>query len=167
MISGTKWSKSSQKWREKEVVSSGLKGQFNHSVDAKGRLIIPTKLREQLGDTFVITKGLDGCLYGYPDDEWAEFEGKLRKLPMLNKRARQTKDFFMAGAVDCELDSQGRILLPQILRDFAHITKEVAIVGNIERIEIWDLDTWNQRSVEIAENMDEIVEDLDALGIEL
>ena len=86
---------------------------------------------------------------------------------MLNKRARQTKDFFMAGAVDCELDSQGRILLPQILRDFAHITKEVAIVGNIERIEIWDLDTWNQRSVEIAENMDEIVEDLDALGIEL
>ena len=73
----------------------------------------------------------------------------------------------MAGAVDCELDSQGRILLPQILRDFAHITKEVAIVGNIERIEIWDLDTWNQRSVEIAENMDEIVEDLDALGIEL
>lgn len=148
-------------------MSGGLKGQFNHSIDAKGRLIIPTKLREALGETFVITKGLDGCLYGYPQEDWAEFEEKLKKLPMLNKRARQTKDFFMAGAADCELDSQGRILLPQILRDFAGITKEVAIVGNIERIEIWDLDTWNQRSIEIAENMDEIVEDLDALGIEL
>lgn len=147
-------------------MSSGLKGQFNHSVDAKGRLIIPTKLREQLGDTFVVTKGLDGCLYGYPDQEWDEFQTKLRKLPTLNKRARQTKDFFVAGAVDCELDSQGRILLPQILRDFAGITKEVAIVGNIERIEIWDMEAWNKRNLEIAENMDEIVEDLEALGIE-
>ena len=147
-------------------MSSGLKGQFNHSVDAKGRLIIPTKLREQLGETFVVTKGLDGCLYGYPNDEWDLFEEKLKRLPIQNKKARQTKHFFIAGATDCELDSQGRILLPQVLRDFAGITKEVAVVGNVERIEIWDREKWDNRNLEIAENMDDIVEDLEELGIE-
>lgn len=146
-------------------MSGGLKGQFNHSVDAKGRLIIPTKLREKLGETFVVTKGLDGCLYGYPDAEWEAFEEKIKQLPMQNKKARATKSFFISSAVDCELDSQGRILLPQTLREFAGITKEVAIVGNIERIEIWDIEKWNERNLEIAEKMDDIVEDLGELGI--
>lgn len=146
-------------------MSSGLKGQFNHSVDAKGRLIIPTKLREQLGETFVVTKGLDGCLFGYPNEEWDLFEKTLKSLPTQNKNARRTKHFFIAGATDCELDSQGRILLPQVLRDFAGITKEVTVVGNVERIEIWDREKWETQEQETAENMDDIVEDLEALGI--
>lgn len=144
----------------------GLKGQFNHSIDAKGRLIIPTKLRDQLGTSFVLTKGLDGCLYGYPNEEWEEFEANLRKLPNSNKQARKVKDYFVAKAIDCELDSQGRIVIPQYLRDAANLTKDVAIVGNIEKIQIWDLDTWNERNASIEEDMDDIVDSLSDLGID-
>ena len=144
----------------------GLKGQFNHSIDTKGRLIIPNKLREQLGESFVLTYGLDGCLYGYPDAEWEEFEGKLRKLSNSNKNARQLKDYFVAKAIDCELDSQGRIVIPQYLRDAAHLKKDVVVVGSIEKIEIWDLEIWNARHAEIEENLDEIVSNLADLGIE-
>lgn len=146
-------------------MSGGLKGQFNHSIDAKGRMIVPNKLRDKLGESFVITKGLDGCLYGYPEAEWEAFEDKIRTLPMQNKKAREVKSFFISSAIECELDGQGRILIPQNLRNFAHLTKEVAVVGNLERIEIWDIETWNQRSEQIAENMDDIVEDLEELGI--
>lgn len=153
-------------WGEGAKMSNGLKGQYNHSIDVKGRLIVPSKLREQLGDIFVVTKGLDGCLFGYPNTEWEIFEEKLRKLPIQNKKARQTKHFFIAGATDCEVDTQGRILLPAVLREFAGLTKEVAIVGNGERIEIWDKAKWDTCSNDIAENMDDIVEELDELGIE-
>ncbi len=147
-------------------MSRGLKGQFNHSIDAKGRLIIPTKLREQLGNSFVLTKGLDGCLYGYPNDAWEEFENNLKKLPNSNKQTRKVKDYFVAKAIDCELDSQGRIVIPQYLRDAANLTKDVAVVGNIEKIQIWDLETWNERNASIEEDMDDIVDSLSDLGID-
>ena len=89
-------------------------GEYNHTIDAKGRLIIPSKFRELLGEEFVLTRGLDGCLYIYPMDEWESFEMKLRSLPLTNKNARTFSRFFVAGATTCELDRQGRILVPQL-----------------------------------------------------
>ena len=108
-------------------------GEYSHTIDAKGRLIIPSKFREQLGEEFVLTKGLDGCLSIYPNDEWAAFEEKLRALPLTNKNARTFSRFFVAGATSCELDKQGRILVPATLREFAGLEKDVVLTGNINR----------------------------------
>ncbi len=144
---------------------SGFKGQFNHSIDAKGRLIIPTKLRGGLGESFVLTKGLDGCLYGYPNDEWQNFEENLRKISNSNKNGRKLKEYFVAGAIDCEFDTQGRIIIPSYLRDAANLKKDVAIIGNIEKIEIWDVDTWEARKTSIEEDMDSIIDEMSDLGV--
>ena len=146
-------------------MSKGLKGEFNHTVDAKGRMIIPSKLREQLGMSFVVTRGTDGCLFAYPNDEWDIFEGKLRQLPMTNENARKFKRFFQAGATDCEVDNQGRVLLPSNLRDFAGITKDVVIVGVGERAEIWSKDKWLKYSEEENLAADEIAARIENLGI--
>ena len=112
-------------------------GEYNHTIDAKGRLIIPAKFREPLGEEFVLTRGLDGCLYIYPMDEWEAFEEKLRALPLTNKDARAFSRFFVAGATTCELDKQGRILVPATLREFAGLNKDVVLTGNLTRIEVW------------------------------
>ena len=112
-------------------------GEYNHTVDTKGRLIIPSKFREQLGEEFIVTKGLDGCLFVFPQDEWQAFEEKLRTLPLTQKGARQFTRFFVAGATPCELDKQGRILLPATLREFAGLDKDVVLAGMLNRIEIW------------------------------
>ena len=100
-------------------------GEYNHTIDAKGRLIIPSRFRELLGEEFVLTRGLDGCLSIYPMDEWVAFEEKLRALPLTNKDARTFSRFFVAGATTCQLDKQGRILVPQTLRQFAGLDKDV------------------------------------------
>ena len=118
-------------------------GEYNHTIDAKGRLIIPSRFRELLGEEFVLTRGLDGCLSIYPMDEWVAFEEKLRALPLTNKDARTFSRFFVAGATACQLDKQGRILVPQTLRQFAGLDKDVVLTGNLNRIE--DLE---QREVE-------------------
>ncbi len=110
-------------------------GEYNHTIDAKGRLIIPSKFREILGDVFVVTKGLDGCLFVYDNEEWKRFEEKLRSLPITNKEARQFVRFFLAGATEAEVDKQGRILIPNVLREFAELTKDVVLVGVGSRIE--------------------------------
>ena len=94
-------------------------GEYNHTIDTKGRLIIPSKFREALGEEFVVTKGLDGCLFVYDNKEWAAFEEKLKSLPLTNKDARQFVRFFLAGAAMAEVDKQGRILVPSVLREFA------------------------------------------------
>ena len=99
-------------------------GEYNHIIDAKGRLIIPARFRELLGEEFILTKGLDGCLSIYPMDAWEAFETKLRALPLTNKNARTFTRFFVAGATNCELDRQGRILVPQTLREFAGLEKD-------------------------------------------
>ena len=96
-------------------------GEYNHTVDAKGRLIIPSKFREKLGDTFVVTKGLDGCLFVYDNTEWTAFEEKLKALPLMNKESRKFVRFFLAGAASVEVDKQGRILLPPSLLSLIHI----------------------------------------------
>ncbi|QOV20222.1 division/cell wall cluster transcriptional repressor MraZ [Blautia liquoris] len=140
-------------------------GEYNHTIDPKGRLIIPSKFREQLGDEFVLTKGLDGCLSIYPMNEWETFEKQLRSLPLTNKNARTFTRFFVAGAASCELDKQGRILVPQTLREFAGLTKEVVLTGNINRIEIWSKNKWSANSD--YDDMDSIAEGLSDLGITL
>ena len=138
-------------------------GEYSHSIDAKGRLIIPSKFREQLGEEFVLTKGLDGCLSIYPMDEWTAFEEKLKALPLTNKNARTFSRFFVAGATSCELDKQGRILLPANLREYAGIDKEVVSVGVFSRVEIWSKDRYLENSD--FDDMDEIAEHMAELGI--
>ena len=138
-------------------------GEYNHTVDAKGRLIVPSKFREQLGDEFVVTTGPDGCLFVYENTEWKALEEKLHALPLTNANARKFSRFFLAGSTTCEVDKQGRILLPAVLRDFAGIDKEAVLVGVGSRIEIWNREAWNQSNT--YDDMEEIAENMEGLGI--
>ena len=138
-------------------------GEYNHIIDAKGRLIIPARFRELLGEEFILTKGLDGCLSIYPMDAWEAFETKLRALPLTNKNARTFTRFFVAGATNCELDRQGRILVPQTLREFAGLEKEVVLTGNLDRIEIWSKEKWSENCN--YDDMDDIAESMQDMGI--
>ncbi len=119
-------------------------GEFQHSVDAKGRLIIPAKLRDGLGDRFIATKGLENCLFVFPTAEWEAFGEKLRSLPLASGAARAFTRLFFSGATECELDTQGRILLPANLREYAGIEKDVVIVGVSTRVEIWAKEKWEE-----------------------
>ena len=140
-----------------------LIGEYEHSLDAKGRLIMPAKLREDIGEKFIITKGLDGCLFAFSLEEWKNFEQKLRSLPISNKDARAFSRFFFAGAIDCEIDKQGRFQISSNLREFAELTKEVVIIGMDSRLEIWSKDKWQNTDDEIS--ADEIAEKMEMLGI--
>lgn len=140
-------------------------GQHNHTVDPKGRLIIPVKYRELLGEEFVVTRGLDGCLFAYPMDEWRAFEEKLRTLPLTQKEARQFTRYFVAGAALCELDKQGRILLPVTLREFAGLEKDVVLAGALNRVEIWSKERWTDNYS--CDEMDEIAEQMAGLGLNI
>ena len=138
-------------------------GEYNHTVDAKGRLIVPSKFREQLGEEFVVTKGLDGCLFVYENTEWKALEEKLHALPLTNANARKFSRFFLAGASTCEVDKQGRILLPAVLREFADITKDVVLVGVGSRVEIWSRERWE--GTVTYQDMEEISRHMVDLGI--
>lgn len=138
-------------------------GEYNHTIDTKGRLIIPSKFRETLGEEFVVTKGLDGCLFVYDNKEWAAFEEKLKSLPLTNKDARQFVRFFLAGAAMAEVDKQGRILVPSVLREFAGLEKEVVLIGVASRVEIWSKERWE--SAASYEDMEEIAEHMAELGL--
>ena len=138
-------------------------GEYNHTIDAKGRLIIPSRFREVLGDEFFVTKGMDGCLFVFDNPEWQAFEEKLHKLPMIDKGARQFTRFFLAGAASVEVDKQGRILLPAVLREFAGITKDAVLVGVGSRVEIWSKDRWE--GTVTYQDMEEISGHMIELGI--
>ena len=138
-------------------------GEYNHTVDAKGRLIMPSKFREQLGDLFVVTAGLDGCLYVYADEEWKAFEEKLYALPVSNPSARKFSRYFLASACTCEVDKQGRILLPAKLREMAHLKKDVVLAGVGSHIEIWDKAQWQAAST--YDDLNELALNLEGLGI--
>ena len=138
--------------------------EYNHTIDIKGRLIVPAKFRKELGDTFIVTKGFDECLLAYPKSEWTLFEEKLLQLPQNNKNARALVRHFMAGAVECEIDKQGRILIPQVLRNFAKLNKDVLLVGVGTKIEIWDKDIWEQNE---TNDIEQIAESLEEFNIRL
>lgn len=142
-----------------------LIGEYEHSVDQKGRLIMPSKLREKLGEKFVVTKGLDGCLFVYSLTEWEIFEGKLKALPISNKNARDFTRFFLAGATECEIDKQGRFLIANNLREFAGLDKDVVIIGLTTRLEIWDKEKWKQCSSNENISAEEIAENMSELGL--
>lgn len=142
-----------------------LTGEFNHNIDAKGRLIVPARFREVLGENFVITKGLDGCLFLYPFDEWKIFENKLRTLPLSNKEARTFTRFFLGSAVDGSIDKQGRILISSSQREYAKLEKEVVLVGVLDRVEIWNKAQWDANNAMAEENMDDITGQMEGLGL--
>ena len=151
------------KWRK--VVKSGETEKEVRKLANWRILIMPAKLKEDIGEKFVITKGLDGCLFVYSQKEWQVFEEKLRTFPLTNKDARALMRFFLAGATECEIDKQGRFLISGNLREFAGLEKEVVIIGVLNKIEIWSKDKWQKYSE--AENMeaDEIAEKMSNLGI--
>lgn len=126
-------------------------GEFQHTLDEKGRVIIPAKLREGLGDVIMITRGLDRCLFIYPLEAWKKIEQKLKKLPLTRSEARAFARYFFSGAAEVEIDKQGRILIPQNLREYAGIEKEVAIIGVSDRVEVWSEAAW--REYTSAENL--------------
>ena len=133
-----------------EKVSFMLKGEYSHNIDAKGRLIIPAKFRDDLGENFVITKGMENCLYVYPEDEWNDFEKKLNALPTTtDKKARAFAYFFQGSAADGELDKQGRT------------------VGMGKRAEIWDKARWDEKNAEVELNIEEIASDMEASGFSI
>ncbi len=140
-------------------------GEYEHNVDAKGRVIMPAKLREDIGDKFIITKGLDGCLFAYSQTEWANFEEKLKALPLAQKNARNFVRFFLSGAVECDIDKQGRFLIPANLREHAELDKEIVIIGVGTRLEIWNRDKWQNYSSDENISADEIAENMTMLGI--
>lgn len=142
-----------------------LLGEYNHSIDTKGRVSVPSKLRMDLGESFIVTKGLDNCLFAYSKDEWATFEAKLKTLPLTNTNARNFVRFFFSGATECEIDKQGRINIPQNLREYADILKDVTIVGVGTRVEIWDREKWNNYTSEENMDVDEIASQMSDLGI--
>lgn len=119
-------------------------GTYNHSIDSKGRLIVPAKFRADLGKDFFITRGLNGCLNVYPMEAWKEVTAQLKTIPMTDVEGRKFMKFLIAGASGGEIDSQGRISLTAKQKDHAGITKDVAIVGNIDYFEIWDNEKWEE-----------------------
>lgn len=142
-----------------------LIGEYEHSLDTKGRLIMPAKIREDIGDKFIITKGLDGCLFGFSQNEWNNFQEKLKTLPLTNKNARDFVRFFLSGAIECEVDKQGRFLISSNLREYANLEKEIMITGVGTRIEIWNREKWKTYNSEENLSADQIAENMANLGM--
>ena len=142
-----------------------LIGEYEHSLDVKGRLILPAKIREDMGDKFIVTKGLDGCLFGFSQNEWTNFEEKLKTLPLTNKNARDFVRFFLSGATEREIDKQGRFLIAGNLREYANLEKDAIIIGVGTRIEIWNREKWKSYNSDENISADEIAENMTMLGI--
>ena len=140
-------------------------GEYRHGLDAKGRVIVPVKFRDGLGDKFVLTKGLDGCLFAYSKEEWANFENKIKTLPLTSKDARAFVRFFFSGAVECEIDKQGRTLIPPMLREHAELDKDLVIIGVSTRVEIWSQAKWDSYSEAEDLESDVLAEKMAELGI--
>ncbi len=140
-------------------------GEYSHTIDAKGRLSMPARFREMLGEQFIVTKGLDQSLFVYPKDEWHILENKLKQLPLTNQNARAFVRFFFSGAAECELDQQGRIRIPVNLREHADLEKEVVVIGVGTRLEIWSQRVWSDYNKDDNLSYDEIAGKMQELGI--
>ncbi|HLC48999.1 MAG TPA: division/cell wall cluster transcriptional repressor MraZ [Candidatus Andersenbacteria bacterium] len=140
-------------------------GQYNHTIDEKGRMNMPAKFRREVTSGVVVTRGLDHCLFVYPKAEWEHMAQKLSKLPVTQKSSRAFARLMLAGAMDAELDSQGRIMLPEYLRQYAGVTKHVIVAGLFNRVEIWDEEKWREYQAKTEEASDEIAEGMGELGI--
>ena len=149
--SGTKWEK---------VGDNMLIGEYHHNIDEKGRLIIPAKFREDIGEKFIVTRGLDGCLFVYSLTEWEKIVSKLKLLPFTKKDARTFMRFFLSGATECEFDKQGRINLVNSLIEYAGLKKECLVIGVNDRLEIWALEKFNNLMEKNFDKLDEVAEHL-------
>jgi len=142
-----------------------LLGEYQHAVDDKGRIAIPAKFRKTLSDGVVITRGLDACLYLYPLEEWTKLADKLAKLPINQADSRAFARLMLAGASHAEIDSQGRVLLPEYLRKYSGISSKAVIIGIYNRAEIWDENRWQEYRGKVEERSDEIAERLGDIGV--
>lgn len=137
-------------------------GEYNHTIDPKGRVIIPAKFRDSLGENFFVTRGLDGCLFVYNEEEWTNFEEKLKTLPITNKDARNFVRFFLSSSDNVEMDKQGRINLPTKLIEYADLQKDVVLIGVGSRVEIWSKDRWE--GVDTFDDVEAVAEHMAELG---
>ncbi|MBM7659465.1 MraZ protein [Bacillus mesophilus] len=135
-------------------------GEYHHNIDTKGRIIVPSKFRDGLGTTFILTRGLDKCLFGYPLDEWKTLEEKLKSLPLTKKDARSFTRFFFSGAIECEVDKQGRINISAPLLQYAGLEKECVVIGVSNRVEIWSKSGWEEVFSDSEESFADIAENL-------
>ncbi|AZP05086.1 division/cell wall cluster transcriptional repressor MraZ [Jeotgalibaca ciconiae] len=142
-----------------------LIGEYKHNMDAKGRIIMPAKFREELGQSFILTRGLDGCLFGYPMEQWEILQEKLKQLPLSKKDARSFVRFFYSAAVEAEIDKQGRINIPSTLVDYAKIEKECRIVGVSDRVEIWSNAKWEEFADMAEDSFEDIAENMIDFGL--
>lgn len=141
-------------------------GEYQHNLDTKGRITMPSKFREELGNTFYITKGMDGCLFVFPEEEWIEMDKKIKGLRLSRKDARGIARLFYAGAIDVSLDKMGRVLLPGNLRKYASLNKEAIVIGVSSRVEIWDKDRWQSYNDDEDFNYDILTESMADLDID-
>ena len=135
-------------------------GEYHHTIDEKGRIIIPSKFRESLGKEFIITRGIENCLFIYSLQNWAEITNKLSSLPFTKKDARVFNRFFMSGATNVELDKQGRVNISKPLIDYANLLKDCVIIGTGDRLEVWSEDSWNSFFDSTKDSMSDIAENL-------
>ena len=140
-----------------------LIGEYYHNLDTKGRVSIPSKFRDDLGGTFVLSKGLDNCLYAYSVSEWEGFQQEL--LALRGSDAQKVRRFFFSGAAECEIDSQGRVVIPPNFREYAGLKKELVILGVSNRAEIWDKEKWNEYMTDSSFESEEIAKAMERLGI--
>ncbi len=141
-------------------------GEYHHSIDEKGRLTIPSKLRDDLGEQFILTRGLDGCLFIYPNNEWVNVINKYKELPNI-KEARNFMRFFLSGASNQELDKQGRINIPSPLINYANLIKDCIIIGVNDRLEIWSKENWEKFVSENEESFSDMADHLFSSNIDL
>jgi len=142
-----------------------LIGEYNHILDTKKRLSLPSKFRRELGERVVVTHGLDHCLFVYPIGEWEKIAEKLSNLPMGASDMRSFNRFLLAGAVETEIDSMGRILIPDFLKEFAGLKSKVSVVGIHTRIELWDEEEWNKYKSKVSKEADKLAEKLGEIGV--
>lgn len=142
-----------------------LLGEYQHSLDDKGRLTMPARFREKLGDSFIVTKGLDSCLFVFPMAEWKALEERLKTLPMTQASARAFVRILLSGATECTFDKQGRVLLPPGLREYARLQREAVVIGLSSRAEIWAREEWERYVAEAQHDYNELAEKLVDLGI--
>ena len=142
-----------------------LLGEFKHNLDIKGRMAVPSKFRSKLSNGAIITRGLDNCLFIFANSEWEELAKKLVALPLAQANSRAFTRLMLAGAMDVEIDTQGRILIPDYLRKYAGLDKKVVVAGLYNRIEVWDGDTWERYKQRTESSSEEIAEKLGELGI--
>lgn len=148
-----------EKSKRERKVQGMFKGEYNHTLDAKGRLVVPSKVRDELGSQFVITKAFDQCLYIFPEASWEKFVEKINGLPASQEKVRRVQRRFIGSSADCEPDKQGRFLIPTNLREYAGITKDVVLVGLSDRLEVWSQEKWDEYCSE-DDSIDDIAGDL-------